>query len=117
MKEDFSLDRRQFIKLVGGGIIIFFSVDGSTVLGQSRSSREYPKDLNAYLLIGEDGRVSCYSGKIEMGQGIITSLAQMLAEELDVPLSSVDMVMGDTALCPWDGATVGSRARNTSVPL
>ena len=43
-----------------------------------------------------------------MGQGIITSLAQMLAEELDVPLTSVDMVMGDTELCPWDAGTYGS---------
>jgi isoquinoline 1-oxidoreductase len=45
-----------------------------------------------------------------MGQGIITSLAQMLAEELDVPLRSVDMVMGDTDLCPWDMGTFGSRS-------
>jgi len=45
-----------------------------------------------------------------MGQGIITSLAQMLAEELDVPLNTVDMVMGDTALCPWDAGTFGSRS-------
>ncbi|MGB9488716.1 MAG: molybdopterin cofactor-binding domain-containing protein, partial [Terriglobia bacterium] len=42
------------------------------------------------------------------GQGVITSLAQMLAEELDVPLESVDMVMGDTDLCPWDRGTFGS---------
>ncbi len=43
-----------------------------------------------------------------MGQGVITSLAQMLADELDVPLDSVDMVMGDTDLCPWDMGTFGS---------
>ena len=43
-----------------------------------------------------------------MGQGIITSLAQMLADELDVPLDHVDMVMGDTDLCPWDMGTFGS---------
>jgi nicotinate dehydrogenase subunit B len=52
--------------------------------------------------------VSCLTGKIEMGQGIVTSLAQMLAEELDVPLTSVDMVMGDTDLCPYDMGTWGS---------
>jgi isoquinoline 1-oxidoreductase len=52
----------------------------------------------------------CFTGKIEMGQGIHTSLAQMLAEELDVPLNRVDMVMGDTALCPYDGGTFGSRS-------
>jgi len=46
--------------------------------------------------------------KIEMGQGVVTSLAQMLAEELNVSLDSVDMVMGDTDLCPWDMGTFGS---------
>ena len=49
-----------------------------------------------------------YTGKIEMGQGVITSLAQMLADELDVSLDSVHMIMGDTALCPWDRGTFGS---------
>lgn len=104
------LNRRDFLKLLGGGITILFTV-GETGLAQTRGgSREYPEDFNAYLRIGEDGRVTLFTGKIEMGQGIITSLAQMLAEELEVPLESVDMVMGDTALCPWDSATVGSRS-------
>ncbi|MEJ2544279.1 MAG: molybdopterin-dependent oxidoreductase, partial [Calditrichaceae bacterium] len=67
-----------------------------------------PTDFNAFLRIGEDGRVACFTGKIEMGQGIITSLAQMLADELDVALESVDMIMGDTDLCPWDMGTFGS---------
>jgi len=61
------------------------------------------------LKVGEDGRVSCFTGKIEMGQGVITSLAQELADELDVSLESVNMVMGDTDLCPWDMGTFGSR--------
>ncbi len=43
-----------------------------------------------------------------MGQGPITSLAQELADELDVPLDVIDMVMGDTDLCPWDMGTFGS---------
>ncbi|NIM15485.1 MAG: molybdopterin-dependent oxidoreductase, partial [Candidatus Aminicenantes bacterium] len=77
-------------------------------MAQVRRRRGYPTDFNAYLRIGEDGRVSCFSGKIEMGQGVITSLAQMLAEELDVPLDIVDMVMGDTDQCPWDMGTFGS---------
>ena len=107
----FFLTRRDFLKITGGGIVIFFTLGDVTVLAQERRpGRDYPTDFNAYLRIGEDGRVSCLSGKIEMGQGIITSLAQMLAEELDVPLNSVDMVMGDTALCPFDFATVGSRS-------
>lgn len=104
------LNRREFLKLMGGGIIVFFSVGDSLFLQEARRGTGYPEDFNAYLLIGADGRVSCFTGKIEMGQGVITSLAQMLAEELDVPLSAVDMVMGDTALCPWDAGTFGSRS-------
>jgi isoquinoline 1-oxidoreductase len=67
-----------------------------------------PADFNAFLHIGEDGRVTCFTGKIEMGQGPITSLPQELAEELDAPLDTVDIVMGDTDLCPFDAGTWGS---------
>jgi len=105
--EDPSLmNRRQFLKL-GGGIIILFSC-GDLEAQQRR--QELPTDLNAFLRIGEDGHVTCFTGKVELGQGIVTSLGQMLAEELDVPFNSVEMVMGDTDLCPWDAGTFGSRS-------
>ncbi|HJU84421.1 MAG TPA: molybdopterin cofactor-binding domain-containing protein, partial [Holophagaceae bacterium] len=68
----------------------------------------YPTDFNAYLRIGPDGRVTCLVGKVELGQGSMTALAMLLAEELDVALDRVDMVMGDTDLCPWDMGTFGS---------
>jgi nicotinate dehydrogenase subunit B len=106
----FSLSRREFLEAVGGGIIIFFSTGDLTA--QERrppGSQDLPTDFNAFLRIGADGRVTCFTGKIEMGQGIVTSLAQMLADELDVPLDAVDMAMGDTDLCPWDMGTFGSR--------
>lgn len=112
IKIHFPLNRREFLKLFGGGIIIFFSFGDSAALEQEARRRGFrqrvPTDFNAFLKIGEDGRVSCFTGKIEMGQGVITSLAQMLADELGVPLDSVDMVMGDTDLCPWDMGTFGS---------
>jgi isoquinoline 1-oxidoreductase len=107
--ESFSLTRRQFLKALGGGIIIFFSYGDLTA--QERRPRGFqnlPADFNAFLRIGADGRVTCFTGKVELGQGIVTSLAQMLAEELDVPFNVVDMVMGDTDLCPWDMGTFGS---------
>ncbi|MBN1833231.1 MAG: xanthine dehydrogenase family protein molybdopterin-binding subunit [Deltaproteobacteria bacterium] len=107
----FLLNRRDFIKITGAGLFVFFTVGDMDLLAQRRGfGSDYPEDFNAYLRIGDDGRVTCFSGKIEMGQGVITSLAQMLAEELDVELTSVDMIMGDTALCPFDFATVGSRS-------
>jgi nicotinate dehydrogenase subunit B len=107
----FQLSRRQFLKALGGGIIIFFS-SGDLIAQEGRPPgyRDLPSDLNAFLRIGADGRVACFTGKAELGQGIVTSLAQMLAEELDVPLQRVDMVMGDTDLCPYDMGTFGSRS-------
>jgi CO/xanthine dehydrogenase Mo-binding subunit len=108
--QDFSLSRRQFLKALGGGIFILFSYE--TLPAQDRrppGGQTLPTDFNAFVRIAPDGRVSCFTGKIEMGQGIVTSLAQILAEELDVALTSVDMVMGDTDLCPWDMGTFGSR--------
>ena len=102
------LTRREFLKLTGGGIFIFFTIGDSIALAQKRDS-EYPEDFNAYLRIGEDGRVTCYTGKIEMGQGIVTSLTQELSEELEVPLETITMIMGDTDLCPYDRGTWGSR--------
>ncbi len=77
-------------------------------MGQEARTRGYPTDFNAYLRIAADGRVTVYSGKIEMGQGVVTSLAQMAADELAVSLDSIDMVMGDTDLCPFDMGTFGS---------
>jgi isoquinoline 1-oxidoreductase len=108
--------RRDFLKRVGGGIIVFVTV-GDLLLGQESTHDVrtpvaprpgVPTDFNAFLRIGEDGRVTCFTGKIEMGQGPITSLPQMLAEDLEVPLDSVDIIMGDTDLCPWDAGTFGS---------
>ena len=102
------LSRREFLKSAGGGIIILFYLGDPSVLQAQGRGRGYPDDFNAYLRVGADGRVTCFTGKVELGQGVITSLAQMLADELDVSLESVDMVMGDTDLCPWDMGTFGS---------
>lgn len=104
------IQRREFMKMLGSGIFVFFSWGDGSSEEQQRGEREYPEDFNAYLRIGADGRVTCYSGKIEQGQGNTTALAQMLAEELEVRFEAVDMVMGDTRLCPWDAGTVGSRS-------
>lgn len=105
MRQAKRISRRQFLKL-SGGVVIFISFGPRPLLAQGR--RGYPDDFNAYLRIGEDGRVTVFSGKIEMGQGIMTSLAQMAAEDLGVPLESIEMIMGDTDLVPWDMGTFGS---------
>ncbi|MFC2090346.1 molybdopterin cofactor-binding domain-containing protein [Bacteroidota bacterium] len=104
------LSRRNFLRISGSGVYIFFAPGTFGSIALQQRGRSYPSDFNAYLKIGDNGRVSLYCSKIEMGQGIFTSMAQMLAEELDVALDSIDMVMGDTRLCPWDSGTVGSRS-------
>lgn len=100
-----SLNRREFLARTGGGLLILFTL-GDTLEAMQR--RTLPDDFNAFLRIGEDGRVQCLTGKIEMGQGVVTSLGMMLADELDVDLDNVEMVMGDTDVCPWDAGTWGS---------
>ena len=104
------LHRRDFFRLIGGGLYVFFQIGNpfEVISAEAEQRRSLPDDYNAFLRIGDDGEVMCTVGKIEMGQGIITSLAQMMADELDVPMKRVKMVMGDTALCPWDGGTHGS---------
>ena len=107
MTELTNASRRRFFKVAGGGIVVFIAFNPLSLLAQ-QTKHPYPEDFNAYILIGENGRVTIFSGKIEMGQGIYTSLAQMAAEELCVSLSSIDVVLGDTQSCPWDMGTFGS---------
>ncbi|MCK3685728.1 molybdopterin cofactor-binding domain-containing protein [Maribellus sp. YY47] len=103
------IKRRDFFRLMGGGIYIFFRVGSAMeIMAAEADQNRLPNDLNAFLQIHEDGTVTCFTGKIEMGQGVITGLAQMLADELDVAFEKVKMVMGDTDLCPWDMGTFGS---------
>ena len=71
IKPAFPLSRLAFLKVMGGGLFVFFSV-GHSVLAQERprlqrSGQSLPDDFNAFVRIGEDGRVSCFTGKIEMG--------------------------------------------------
>ena len=112
--------RREFLKSSGGGIAIFVTFGGQLGLlehAEAQGRSGVPADFNAFLRIAEDGRVTCLTGKIEMGQGPITSLPQMMAEELGVAFEMVDIVMGDTDLCPWDRGTWGSLTTRAFGPL
>jgi nicotinate dehydrogenase subunit B len=104
IQSPWDVGRRDFLKYLGGGLVVAFTVGDRELLAQQRT----PADFNGYLLIQEDGMVKLFTGKIEMGQGVVTSLAQMLADELDVSFERIEMVMGDTDLCPWDMGTFGS---------
>jgi len=109
----FAFDRRKFLKVTGGGLVVAFVLhDLLSVAGKPLPPGISPVpegQVGAWIHIGEDGTVSVYTGKVEVGQNIRTSLSQIVAEELKVPLSSVKMIMGDTNLVPYDAGTYGSR--------
>lgn len=112
----FPLDRREFVRLTATGLVVLFGID--RLDAEAPQGRQgYPADINAYLHVGPDGRVTCFAGKVELGQGVVTSLAQLLAEELDVPLGAVRMVLGDTDLSPWDMGTFGSMSIRSFGPV
>ncbi len=101
--------RREFLATAGAGLFVFFRVPAAAQEPVRLPGRvNMPTDLNAYLKIGADGRVTGFSGKVELGQGETTTIAILLADELDVAYDSVDMVLGDTDLCPYDMGTFGS---------
>jgi nicotinate dehydrogenase subunit B len=118
----FDLARRDFFKILGAGIAVFATA--KDVLGvqetapghRSFHNEELPKDITAWLHIGEDGSVTGFTGKAEIGQNIRTALAQTIADELRVPFESVRMVTADTALTPFDAGTFGSRTTPTITP-
>ena len=113
----FDLDRREFLRVFRGGIFVLsFHPAAAQESGRVRGGRELPKDVAAWLHIGENGGVTVFTGKVEMGQNIRTSLAQHVAEELRVPVGSIRIVMGDTGLTPWDAGTFGSRTTPTMAP-
>ncbi|WP_348263320.1 molybdopterin-dependent oxidoreductase [Telmatobacter sp. DSM 110680] len=111
-------DRRDFLKVLGGGVLICLAPSRSWTQesGRSFGGHELPKDISAWLHIDADGHVKVFTGKVEVGQNIRTSLAQAVAEELRVHFDSITMVMGDTDLVPWDMGTFGSRTTPTMAP-
>jgi len=116
---DFAMDRRRFVQVLGAGLVI--SIVCSNVLAQSRGGRGGGRGgdagaVSTRLHIGNDGVITVLTGKIEMGQGARTELAQAAAEELRVPINQVRLVMGDTGLVPDDGLTAGSRTTPSTVP-
>jgi len=117
----FEVARREFFKLLGAGIAVFAVAKKSQAAQETAPShgfhpQDLPTDIAAWLHIGEDGTVTAFCGKVEIGQNIRTSLAQTVADELRVPFESVRMVMGDTALTPFDAGTFGSRTTPTMTP-
>jgi len=110
---NFNFNRRQFLKAFSGGIALIVPV--SNLLAQQdqgesgrRGNERVPDEIGAWIHIDEKGTVSVFTGKVEIGQNIRTSLTQAVAEELHVPLDTIRVVMADTDLTPFDMGTFGS---------
>jgi isoquinoline 1-oxidoreductase len=112
--------RRDFLRTLGGGLLVMLSAEydvaGQESGGGRRGEHDLPSDVAAWLHIGRDGKITAFTGKVEVGQNIRTSLTQAVADELRVSPSVVTLVMGDTALVPWDMGTFGSRTTPTMAP-
>jgi isoquinoline 1-oxidoreductase len=112
----FDVERRDFIKAFGAGLLVLLvapKIDAGQESGRGFGGASLPSDVSAWLHIGEDGAVTVFTGKTEIGQNIRTSLTQAVAEELKAPLGSITLVMADTAKTPFDMGTFGSRTTPT----
>ena len=112
-----AFNRRQFTAGLGA-IVVAFSLDPRHAAGQEPprlpGSLQTNRKLDGWLRINADGTATVFTGKVELGQGILTALAQIAAEELDLPLARIKMISGDTGQTPNEGQTAGSQSVENS---
>jgi nicotinate dehydrogenase subunit B len=115
-----SVSRRQFVKATGA-LIVSFSFSGllSRALGQSQTlygGEPEATSLDSWVAVAQDGSVTIFTSKVDLGTGVVTALSQILADELDVPFEKIKMVTGDTATTIDQAATVASRTLERAGP-
>ncbi len=105
--------RRGFLK--ASALTVAFSLSPfAPIAAQAPALSPLPGSLNSnrlldgWLRIHPDGRVTMFTGKVELGQGILTALTQIVSDELDVDLKRLEVISGNTALTPNEGVTSGS---------
>jgi nicotinate dehydrogenase subunit B len=101
--------RREFVK---GALLVTFGLACGTTPGRAQQVAAAKtvsiEEVDGFLAVGADGRVTVYSGKVDLGTGVRTALTQIAAEELDLSIDRVTIIQGDTALTPDQGPTYGS---------
>ena len=123
----FAPSRREVFRMLGAGLLVLAVSGGAENAAEAQESGggggrrrgrndAAPRDIGAWLHIGEDGTVTAHTGKTEVGQNVRTSLSQAVADELRVKVNSVRMVMADTDLVPYDAGTFGSRSTPAMAP-
>jgi nicotinate dehydrogenase subunit B len=116
------ISRRQVLKGTGA-LVVSFNLFGPTsrVFAQLTAGPDLAGDLQAtsldsWIAIGRDGMVTVFSSKVDLGTGVETALAQIVADELDVPFARVKMITGDTTKAVDQGITAGSRTIELAGP-
>jgi nicotinate dehydrogenase subunit B len=118
----FALARREFFKILGAGIAVLAVAQRALVAQEtgpgsnSFHDEELPREITSWLHVGDDGIVTGFTGKTEIGQNIRTSISQTIADELRVPFENVRLVMADTMLTPFDEGTFGSQSTPSMSP-
>jgi Aerobic-type carbon monoxide dehydrogenase, large subunit CoxL/CutL homologs len=120
INDDFDLSRRLFVKGLGAGLLLAVSSPALTQESGRRSQGGFlgsgARTVAARIHLGNDGIITVLAGKVEGGQGARAELSQAAAEELDVPVNQVQMILADTSLVPDDGMTAGSGTTPRTVP-
>ncbi len=110
---ELKIARRDLLK-GSGALLVSMNIPAAALLGSSEAEARAvtrklnPAELDTWLAIDGNGIVTGYWGKMDMGQGVDTAIAQLIAEELDVAVDKVNIVFGDTALCADQGGASGS---------
>ena len=104
--------RRNFLKGTGALVVSFALPLNKSARAQGApvGKTVSPDEVDGFIRLAADGKVTLYSGKVDLGTGVRTAMAQIVAEELDVPLSAVTVIEGDTALTPDQGTSSGSNS-------
>ncbi len=110
---DMTLSRRALLQSTGALVVAFAAGDAGKVLAQAVVAANgkpalLPTELDSWIAIAKDGSVTVFFGKIDGGQGTDLGIAQIVADEMDVSIGKVSVVMGDTALTCNQGGASGS---------
>ena len=110
--------RRDFLKTSGVLVVTFGAASVLPGAAQgpfdTRPSHIDPRRLDSWIAVAADGKVTAYTGKCDLGQGMFTAQTQLVAEELSVPLAAVTLIQCDTSVCPDQGTTSGSQSTPTN---
>ncbi|OSI76545.1 xanthine dehydrogenase family protein molybdopterin-binding subunit [Bradyrhizobium canariense] len=101
------INRRKLLQ-AGGALIVAFSLPMARAATPAAEKTLSPDRVDGFLAVAQDGRVTVYSGKVDLGTGVRTALTQIVADELDVSMKQITIIEGDTALTPDQGTTSGS---------